>query len=133
MAVEPSKLSSPRGVPPVRASTAALFQRAWICWATAFTRPCAGSRNVQSRATLAFVHLIVTPCTVQGSHRHAKHPLFVVPVDFSPEMERGVVAAFALAKRLDAEVHLLEVVPRRGRSLLEDEANPQVGIPSNEP
>ena len=52
-----------------------------------------------------------------------KHPLFVTPVDFSREMETGVTAAFALAKRWGAEVHLLEVVPQRGPSLLDDKAN----------
>ena len=52
-----------------------------------------------------------------------KHPLFVVPVDFSREMETGVAAAFALAKRWGAEVHLLEVVPQRGPSLLDHETN----------
>jgi nucleotide-binding universal stress UspA family protein len=52
-----------------------------------------------------------------------KHRLFVVPVDFSREMEAAVAAAFALAKRWDAEVHLLEVVPQRGPSLLADHAN----------
>lgn len=45
-------------------------------------------------------------------------PLFVVPVDFSPEMEATVSAAFALAKQCGAHVHLLEVVPFRGPSRL---------------
>ena len=49
-----------------------------------------------------------------------KHPLFVVPVDFSREMEIGVAATFALAKRRGAEVHLLEVARNRGPSLLDD-------------
>ena len=49
-----------------------------------------------------------------------KAPLFVVPVDFSPEMEATVSAAFALAKECGAHVHLLEVVPLRGPSLLDD-------------
>ena len=42
-----------------------------------------------------------------------KAPLFVVPVDFSPEMEATVSAAFALAKKRGAHVDLLEVVSRR--------------------
>ena len=50
----------------------------------------------------------------------AKSPLFVVPVDFSPDMEGTVSAAFALARRYGAEVHLLEVVSPRGASFLDD-------------
>lgn len=45
-----------------------------------------------------------------------KTPLFVVPVDFSAEMEATVSAAFALARNCGADVDLLEVV-RRGSSL----------------
>jgi nucleotide-binding universal stress UspA family protein len=41
----------------------------------------------------------------------AAAPLFVVPVDFGPEMETTVSLAFALAERCDARVHLLQVVP----------------------
>ena len=52
-----------------------------------------------------------------------KGPLFVVPVDFSPEMEATVSAAFALAKQCGANVHLLEVVPPRGPSLLDATAD----------
>ena len=48
-----------------------------------------------------------------------KAPLFVVPVDFSPEMEPTVAGAFALAKQCGADVHLLEVVPHRRPSLLD--------------
>lgn len=40
-----------------------------------------------------------------------KAPLFVVPVDFSCDMDATVSAAFALAKKRGADVHLLEVVP----------------------
>jgi hypothetical protein len=40
-----------------------------------------------------------------------KSPPFVVPVDFSPEMEGTVSAAIALARKWGADVHLLEVVP----------------------
>jgi nucleotide-binding universal stress UspA family protein len=44
-------------------------------------------------------------------------PLFVVPVDFAPGMEDTVAAAFVLAKRCGARVHLLEVVsPRVSRT-----------------
>lgn len=50
----------------------------------------------------------------------AKSPLFVVPVDFSRDMEGAVSAAFALARRYGAEVHLLEVVSPRGASFLGD-------------
>ncbi len=46
-----------------------------------------------------------------------KVPLFVVPVDFSPEMEATVSTAFALARQCGAHVHLLEVLPLRGPSL----------------
>ena len=56
-----------------------------------------------------------------------KAPLFVVPVDFSPEMEATVSAAFALAKRWGADVHLLEVVPPRGPSLLDATADARLG------
>ena len=44
---------------------------------------------------------------------------FVVPVDFSPEMEATVSAALALARKCGADVHLLEVVSPRGPSLLD--------------
>jgi nucleotide-binding universal stress UspA family protein len=54
----------------------------------------------------------------------AKSPLFVVPVDFSPDMEGCVSAAFALARRCGAGVHLLEVVSPRGPSLLGDALAP---------
>jgi hypothetical protein len=47
----------------------------------------------------------------------AKSPLFVVPVDSSKDMEAVVSAAFALATRYGAEVHLLEVVSPRGAFL----------------
>ena len=50
----------------------------------------------------------------------AKSPLFVVPVDFSRDMEGAVSAAFALARRYGAEVHLIEVVSPRGASFLGD-------------
>ena len=60
-----------------------------------------------------------------------KAPLFVVPVDFAPEMEATVSAAFALAKKCGAHVHLLEVVPPRGPSLLDDRADFRLGEPSN--
>ena len=36
---------------------------------------------------------------------------------------RAVAAAFALAKQCGAEVHLLEVVPQRGPSLLDDRSH----------
>jgi hypothetical protein len=45
---------------------------------------------------------------------------FVVPVDFSREMEGTVSAAFALARKWGADVHLLEVVSPRGPSPLDD-------------
>ena len=46
----------------------------------------------------------------------ATPPLFVVPVDFAPEMESTVSAAVALAKKCGAHVHLLEVVSPRATS-----------------
>jgi nucleotide-binding universal stress UspA family protein len=58
-----------------------------------------------------------------------KAPLFVVPVDFSAEMEATVSAAFALAKKRGAHVDLLEVVSHRGRSVLADSAHIALGDP----
>ena len=55
-----------------------------------------------------------------------KTPLFVVPVDFSPEMEAIVSAAFALARNCGADVDLLEVV-RRGSSLRDLVADVRLG------
>jgi nucleotide-binding universal stress UspA family protein len=49
-----------------------------------------------------------------------KSPIFVVPVDFSRDMEAVVSAALALARHSGAEVHLLEVPSPRGHSILED-------------
>jgi nucleotide-binding universal stress UspA family protein len=49
-------------------------------------------------------------------------PIFVVAVDFSPEMEATVAAAVALARQCGAKVDLLEVVPSRRPSLLDSEA-----------
>ena len=57
----------------------------------------------------------------------AKAPLFVVPVDFAPETEATVLAAFALAKKYGAHVDLLEVVLPRAPSLLGDRADVQSG------
>jgi nucleotide-binding universal stress UspA family protein len=54
-------------------------------------------------------------------------PLFVVPVDFSPDMEATVSAAFALAEKCGADVHLLEVVPPRGPSLLDTTTDTRLG------
>ena len=51
-----------------------------------------------------------------------KAPLFVVPIDFSPEMEATVSAALSLAKECGTHVHLLEVVRPRGPSLLDESA-----------
>ena len=56
-----------------------------------------------------------------------KAPLFVVPVDFSPDMEATVSAAFALAKKCGADVHLLEAVPPRGPSLLDTTMDIRLG------
>jgi hypothetical protein len=52
-----------------------------------------------------------------------KSPPFVVPVDFSPEMEGTVSAAIALARKWGADVHLLEVVPLVAFTLLDDQAD----------
>ena len=49
--------------------------------------------------------------------------VFVVPVDFSREMEAAVDVAFALAHRRGADVHLLEVVKARGPSLFDNKPN----------
>ena len=56
-----------------------------------------------------------------------KAPLFVVPVDFSPEMEATVSAAFALAKKCGAHVHLLEIVSPPAPSLLDGSAHIRLG------
>jgi nucleotide-binding universal stress UspA family protein len=54
-------------------------------------------------------------------------PLFVVPLDFSREMEATVSAAIALAKKREADVHLLEVLPPRGPSLLDATTDIRLG------
>ena len=56
-----------------------------------------------------------------------KAALFLLPVDFSPEMEATVSATFALAKKREAQVHLLEVVPPRAASVLDDRAELRLG------
>jgi nucleotide-binding universal stress UspA family protein len=56
-----------------------------------------------------------------------KAPLFVIPVDFAPEMEATVLRAFALAKHCRADVHLLEVVPPRRPSLLDPAGDIRLG------
>jgi hypothetical protein len=58
-----------------------------------------------------------------------KAPLFVAPVDFAPEMEATVSAAFALAKKRGAHVDLLEVVSPRRPSLSGDGADVALGDP----
>lgn len=50
-----------------------------------------------------------------------KAPVFVVPLDFAPEMESTVSAALTLARHCEAELHLLEVVRPRRPSFLDDE------------
>jgi nucleotide-binding universal stress UspA family protein len=57
----------------------------------------------------------------------AKAPLFVVPVDFAPEMEATVSAAFALAEKCGADVDLLKVIASRAPSLLEHQAVKRAG------
>lgn len=58
--------------------------------------------------------------------------MFVVPVDFSPEMEATTSTAFALARQCRADVDLLDVVPSRRPSLLEADADTRGGgrVPS---
>jgi nucleotide-binding universal stress UspA family protein len=58
--------------------------------------------------------------------------VFVVPVDFSPEMGTVVSTAVALARQCSADVHLLEVVPSRKPSLLDVDAGAQLNgrVPS---
>ena len=51
-----------------------------------------------------------------------KAPLFVVPVDFAPDMVATVSAAFAVAKHCGADVHVLEVHPPRRPSKSDDAA-----------
>ena len=55
--------------------------------------------------------------------------LFVVPVDFAPDMEATVSAAFALAKACGTHVQLLEVVSPRTRSLLGGRSHDGFGRP----
>ena len=50
----------------------------------------------------------------------SKSQMFVVPLDFSPEMESTVSGALALAKHCGAEVHLIEVVAPRPPSRLDE-------------
>ena len=52
-----------------------------------------------------------------------KDPLFVVPVDFSSDTEATVSAAFGIARKCAAHVHLLEVVSPRGPSHFDAGAN----------
>jgi universal stress protein A len=61
-----------------------------------------------------------------------KAQVFVVPVDFSPEMEATTSTAFSLARQCGADVDLLEVVPPRGPSLLDAGADGRLGgrVPS---
>lgn len=56
-----------------------------------------------------------------------KSPVFVVPVDFSPETESNVSAALAFAKHCGADVHLLEVIAVRPPSLLGEKRNSPAG------
>ena len=56
-----------------------------------------------------------------------KDPLFVVPVDFSPDTEATVSAAFAIARKCGAHVHLLEVVSPRGPSHFDARADNRFG------
>ncbi len=56
-----------------------------------------------------------------------KASVFVVPVDFSPEMEATASTAFGLARQCGADVDLLEVVPSRGPSLLDTDADARLG------
>ena len=56
-----------------------------------------------------------------------KSPIFVVPVDFSPEMESTVSAALALARHCRADLHLLEVIAPRPPSFLDDRPNGRSG------
>jgi nucleotide-binding universal stress UspA family protein len=62
-----------------------------------------------------------------GGPSLANTPLFVVPIDFAPEMEATVSAAFALAKKRGAHVHLLEVVTPRAPSLLDGTSGARLG------
>ena len=48
-----------------------------------------------------------------------------MPLDFSPETEATVSAAFALAAQCGAQVHLLEITPNRGPSRLDDGGDPR--------
>jgi len=56
-------------------------------------------------------------------------PLFVVPVDFSPDTEATVSAAFAIARKCGADVHLLEVVSPRRASHFNVTTHNRVGSP----
>jgi nucleotide-binding universal stress UspA family protein len=56
-----------------------------------------------------------------------KVPLFVVPVDFTPDLEATLSAAFSLAKHCGASVHVLEVQPPRRPSKSADAAEARLG------
>lgn len=56
-----------------------------------------------------------------------KAPLFVVPVDFAPDMEATVAAAFSVAKHCRADVHVLEVHPPRRPSRTGDATDVRPG------
>ena len=56
-----------------------------------------------------------------------KAPLFVVPVDFAPEMEATVAAAFSVAQHCGADVHVLAVRPQRRPSRLGDDPDIRLG------
>jgi nucleotide-binding universal stress UspA family protein len=55
-----------------------------------------------------------------------REAVFVVPLDFSPDTEATLSAAFELAKQRGAQVHLLEVTPNRGPSRLDEGADLRV-------
>jgi nucleotide-binding universal stress UspA family protein len=50
-----------------------------------------------------------------------REPVFVVPLDFSPDAEAAVPAAVDLARQRGAQVHLLDITPARKPSRLDDE------------
>lgn len=90
----------------------------WFDAILAIAQRCPGTRTIGSEMDIHRSPDIATdlPTTGESALRTLarnimpRTPLFIVPVDFSAEMEETVSMALALARKCDARVHLLEVV-----------------------
>ena len=71
-------------------------------------------------------------CSSRG-HSLVKAPLFVVPVDFSPEMEATVSAAFALAKQCGARCSFARGRPASWAFTPRCQSGHPIGRPSSRP